>query len=105
VVVELAVDSVFDIKGWSKTVTTKSGHVEQKSLASKITECLTALDPKKDIKFQALRATLNQKDGMFSVTTMNAVVHNHYYHPVPNDLRKMVQNYTPFLAALDSLVP
>jgi hypothetical protein len=106
VVVELAVDAVFDAKGWAKSVLTKSGHQEQKSLATKITECLDALDPSgKANQFQALRSNLTVKDGMFSVTSMNAVVHNPYFQLMPSDLRKMAQNFTPFLAALDSLVP
>lgn len=105
VLVELAVDAVFDRKGWSKAEIVKSGHLVDKKLAAKIKECLAALDPSgKDSRFQALRTTLTQKDGMFSVTTMNAVVHNPYFLPVPRDIRKMAQNYTPFLAALDTLV-
>jgi hypothetical protein len=105
VLVELAVDRVFELKGWPKSVP-KNGRDVEKSLLTKITECLAALDPSgKDNKFKVLRATVNQKDGMFSVSTMNGVVHNPYFSPVPSDLRKMVQNYTPFLAALDTLVP
>jgi len=105
VTVELAVDQVFEARGWAKTVTSK-GHTRDKTLEAKITECLAALDPSgKAMTFQKLRSTFTQKDGIFSVSTMNAFVHSPHSHPIPSELRTMALNFAPFLAALDSLVP
>jgi hypothetical protein len=104
VTVELAVDAVFDKKAWDKTITL-NGRTKSKTLVEKINETLRALDTSgKATKYQKLRSTLNQKDGMFSVTSMNAVVHNQHFNPIPSELRTMALNFTPFLASLDDFV-
>jgi hypothetical protein len=67
--------------------------------------CLTRLDPtNKNRKFQAVRNGLQDGTSMLSVQTMHALVHNPDWHPVASDIRAIARNYTPFLAALDTLV-
>jgi hypothetical protein len=94
-VIELSVDQVFDVKGWSK----------QGEFKNRVKKCLTAIDStNRDPAYQAVRAGLQDGTSMMAVATMHAWVHNPQWHPVATDLRQVAENYSPFLTALDALV-
>jgi hypothetical protein len=96
VVVELAVTEVHVKKGWPYQ------NVKLKDLVKK---CVKELDPtEKDIKYQPVRAGLNDGSSMFAVATIHAYLHNPHYNPTPSEVRSTSSNYAAFLAGLDTLV-
>jgi hypothetical protein len=105
VVIELAVTEVHLAKGWPLEVVDKKGQPHDIPLRKLIEKCLDGLDPiGKDKKWQPVRIGLNVKDGPFTTSTLNAWLHNPRFNPVPSDLRSTADNYSDFLAALDTLV-
>ncbi len=95
VVLELAVGQVFDLNNWKQAGTLKAG----------VNKCLLKIDPShKDLKYQAVRAGLQDGTSVLAVATIQAFLHNPHFHPTGTELRTIAANYAPFLAALDSLV-
>lgn len=111
VVINLAVVEVIELNaknGWSLTRPAKGPgkQPEEKSVAQLIRECLLALDPGgKDKKWRVVRVELDNPHGLFAMSTLNAFIHDAGFNPVPKDLRLISANFTPFLAALDDLLP
>lgn len=94
-VLELSVTQVSAEKGWRI----------DGSLRSLVRKCLKEIDPsEKDLRFQAVRAGLQDGTSVLAVATLHGYVHNPHYHPSGTELRTIAANYEAFLQALDELV-
>ncbi len=77
---------------------------EPKDLRSGVQYCLAQIDPKaKDPKYQPVRNGISDGTSMLAVKTMQAYMHNPYWHPTPGEVRLIAANYSAFLTALDAL--
>jgi hypothetical protein len=97
VVIELAVTEVHSKKGWPMG--------PKVYLKDMVRKCVNELDPsQKDLRYQPVRAGLNNPNSLVAVATMHAYLHNAHYHPIASELRSTSANYAPFLAGLDAFV-
>jgi hypothetical protein len=111
VLIDLAVEEVFDRNSWSKMHPLPAGtpadkKPKDKFLVEMVRECLDHLDPSgKDKKWKVVRVELDKPHGLFAMSTLNAYTHDWKFNPIPKDLRLTSANYAEFLAALDGLLP
>lgn len=95
VVIELATGGVAEVRNWP-----------EETLAKTVRRCLAEVDPSgKAPQFEAVRRGLAQQSSLMAVQTIHKFVHNKYFNPSPTDLRAWADNYSPFLQALDDLLP
>lgn len=95
VVLELAMADVY----------TRKGLPDSDELRKRVLKCLNLIDPSgKNGLYQGVRTGLNDGTSMFAVRTLHAWVHNRFFAPTASDTRLTARNWSPFLAALDTLV-
>ncbi len=95
-VLELSVDQIYAVKGWTV------GNTEFKN---RIRKCLGLIDPtNKDPTWLPVRTGLQDASSLHSVSTLHAYVHHPSYHPTAGDIRNIAANLEPFLQALNDLV-
>lgn len=95
-VLELAVDEVYDLKGWN---------VGNSEFKTRIKKCLLAVDATgKAPTYKGIRTGLQDSSSLHSVTTLHAYVHHGSYNPSAGDIRNIAANWEPFMQALNDLV-
>ncbi len=95
VVIELAIEQLYDVKGWKRAQEFKDD----------IRACLHRIDSTdKDPRYAAVRAGLQDGTSLMAAHTLHQYVHNPHYHPTTTEIRQNAANYSAFLTGLDALV-
>ena len=94
VLLELSVDRVIELKGWSNTG----------KLRERVKRVLHQVDPTdKDKRFQTLRTGLSDGTSLYAVSTMHSYLHNQHVHPGPSEARSSAANIEALLQAVNDL--
>jgi hypothetical protein len=94
VLLELSVDRVIELKGWSNNG----------KLRERVKRVLHNVDPTdKDKRFQTLRTGLSDGTSLYAVSTMHSYLHNQHVHPGPSEARSSAANIEAFLQAVNDL--
>lgn len=94
VLVEAVVAETIVRAGW--TVDANDG------LRLRVVRCADEIDPKKKLsEFKFVRQKANDRNDPASIETLHNYVHNRHFNPIADNLKKVSDNYTPYLKVLD----
>ncbi len=73
------------------------------SLATKIIQTTHYLEKESNLNKQQaanIRKVANNADRLFSINSLNQFVHSYEFQPVPSELNKMMDNWSPYIKAI-----
>lgn len=94
VLVEAVVAETIQKNGWKPDA--------DAGLRDRVLLCADEIDSKKQLQeFKYVRQKANTKNDPASISTLNNYAHNRLFNPIADNLKKVSDNYTPYLKVLD----
>lgn len=94
VLVEAVVAETIQRSGWKPD--------SDVGLRDRVLLCANKIDPKKELQeLKFVRQKANTKFDPASINTLHNYVHNRHFNPIADNLKKVSDNYAPYLKVLD----